>query len=119
MKERQDVYDRLTKITSALDSETVSSTKDPHKFDELVDLDLFIRQRVSQSIAIRLEITTAINELEDWRYRDILQYRYINGFTWEQIAYLIHYSYVQTTRLHGAALKAIESIIKENNNEIE
>lgn len=120
MKERQDVYDRLTEITSALDSESVSSTKDPHKFDELVDLDLFIRQRVSQSIAIRLEITTAINELEDWRYRDILQYRYINGFTWEQIATLIHYSYVQTTRLHGSALKAIESIIQEKNeNEIE
>lgn len=118
LKERQDVYDRLTKITAALDSESVSSTKDPHKFDELVDLDVFIRQRVAQSMAIRLEITEAIDELEDWRYRDILKYRYINGFTWEQVASIIHYSYVQTTRLHGSALKAIESIIKQN-NEIE
>jgi DNA-directed RNA polymerase specialized sigma subunit len=113
LRERQDVYDRLTKITAALDSESVSSTKDPHKYDELADLDIFIRQRVSQSMAIRLEITTAIDELEDWRYRDILKYKYINGFTWEQVANAINYSYAQTTRLHGSALKAIEPIINK------
>lgn len=113
LKERQDVYDRLTKITAALDSESVSSTKDPHKYDELADLDLFIRQRVAQSMAIRLEITTAIDELEDWRYRDILKYRYLNGFTWDQIANTINYSYMQVTRLHGSALKAIEQIINQ------
>ena len=113
LQQRQEVYDRLTKITAALDSESVSSTKDPHKFDELADLDVFIRQRVAQSMAIRLEITEAIDELEDWRYRDILKYRYINGFTWDQVASMINYSYIQTTRLHGSALKAIEPIINK------
>ena len=113
LRERQDVYDRLTKITAALDSESVSSTKDPHKYDELADLDVYIYQRVAQSMAIRTEIITAIDELEDWRYRDILKYRYINGFTWDQIANTISYSYMQVTRLHGSALKAIEPIINQ------
>lgn len=113
LQQRQEVYDRLTKITAALDSESVSSTKDPHKFDELVDLDVFIRQRVSQSMSIRLEITTAIEELEDWRHRDILTYRYINGYTWEQVADIIHMSVRHVTRLHGDALTAIKPIIAD------
>lgn len=113
LQQRQEVYDRLTKITAALDSESVSSTKDPHKYDELADLDLFIRQRVSQSMSIRLEITEAIEELEDWRHRDILTYRYINGFTWEQVADIIHMSVRHVTRLHGDALVAIKPIIAD------
>ena len=113
LQQRQEVYDRLTKITAALDSESVSSTKDPHKFDELADLDVFIRQRVSQSMSIRLEITTAIEELEDWRHRDILTYRYINGYTWEQVADIIHMSVRHVTRLHGDALAAIKLIIAD------
>ena len=113
LQQRQEVYDRLTKITAALDSESVSSTKDPHKYDELADLDLFIRQRVSQSMSIRLEITEAIEELEDWRHRDILTYRYINGYTWEQVADIIHMSVRHVTRLHGDALVAIKPIIAD------
>ena len=113
LQQRQEVYDRLTKITAALDSESVSSTKDPHKFDELADLDVFIRQRVSQSMSIRLEITEAIEELEDWRHRDILTYRYINGYTWEQVADIIHMSVRHVTRLHGDALAAIKPIIAD------
>ena len=113
LQQRQEVYDRLTKITAALDSESVSSTKDPHKFDELADLDVFIRQRVSQSMSIRLEITTAIEELEDWRHRDILTYRYINGYTWEQVADIIHMSVRHVTRLHSDALAAIKPIIAD------
>ena len=113
LQERQDVYDRLTKITAAMDTESVSSTKGPHKYDELAELDMLIHQHVSQAMAIRLEIITAIEELEDWRYRDILKYRYLNGFTWDQIANTISYSYMQVTRLHGSALKAIEPIINQ------
>lgn len=120
LRERQDVYDRLTKITAALDSEAVSSTKDPHKYDEIADLDVYIHQRVAQSMAIRTEIITAIDQLEDWRYREILMHRYIDGFTWDDIAREIHYSTIQTTRLHGYALKAIETIINSfNQNDIE
>ena len=120
LQKRQEAYDRLTKITAALDSESVSSTKDPHKYDELVDLDLFIHQRISQSMKIQFEIITAIDQLEDWRYREILMHRYIDEFTWDDIARKIHYSKIQTTRLHGYALKAIETIINSfNQNDIE
>lgn len=113
LRDRQEVYDRLIKITSALNGDAVSSTKDPHKFDELAELDIFIRQRVAQSMAIRLEITTAIDELEDWRQREILIYRYLNNYTWEQVADTIHISRRHVTRLHGDALNALRAIISD------
>ena len=111
LRERQAAYDRLIKITAALDGDAVSSTKDPHKFDELAELDVFIRQRVAQSMEIRIEITTAIDQLEDWRHRDILTYRYINGYTWEQVADAINISRRHVTRLHGDALNVLRAVI--------
>ena len=113
LRERQDVYDRLIKITAALDGDAVSSTKDPHKFDELAELDVFIRQRVAQSMEIRIEITTAIDQLEDWRHRDILTYRYINGYTWEQVAGAVHVALRHVYRIHGDALSALRPIIAD------
>lgn len=37
--------------------------------------------------------------------RQLLQYRYINGYTWEQIAVKMICSYRHVLRLHGKALK--------------
>ena len=113
LKERHEVYERLTKITAALDSDPVSSTHDPHKFDEIIELDNYIRQRIAKSIGIRLEIISTINLLDDWQYRDILTYRYIHGQTWEQVADTVHMSRRHVTRLHGDALNALRAIIRD------
>ena len=113
LRDRQETYDRLVSITSQLDGDSVSGTKDPHKFDELAELDGYIRQEVSKAMKIKMEITTAINELEDWRYRDVLIYRYINNYIWERIADSMSYTRQHVTRLHGYALIAIKPIIEE------
>lgn len=113
LRDRQDTYDRLVSITSQLDGDSVSGTKDPHKFDELAELDGYIRQEVSKAMKIKMEITTAINELEDWRYRDVLIYRYINNYIWDNIADSMSYTRQHVTRLHGYALIAIKPIIEE------
>lgn len=72
-----------------------------------------IDQRVNELARVRKEIFSAVNQVEDSRYRQILVARYITSWTWEQIAVAIGYSYMQTTRLHGYALKAIEPIVKQ------
>ena len=113
LRDRQETYDRLVSITSQLDGDSVSGTKDPHKFDELAELDGYIRQEVSKAMKIKMEITTAINELEDWRYRDVLIYRYINNYIWDNIADSMSYTRQHVTRLHGYALIAIKPIIEE------
>lgn len=109
---RQAVHDRLVSITQNYDSDGAQSTKDPHKYDKLVEIDGNIDQRIDQLIQIRQEIFQTIQMIDDSRYRQILESRYIAGWTWERIAVSINYSYKQTIRLHGFALRAIEPFIR-------
>ena len=53
-----------------------------------------------------------IDELEDWRLRDVLEYRYIKLCTWESVAEAMSFSRQHVTRLHGTALVAIKPIIE-------
>ena len=48
-----------------------------------------------------------IDQLDDSRYRDILRYRYLNGWSWRRIMREMNYEEKHVHRLHGAALVAI------------
>lgn len=37
------------------------------------------------------EITEYINSIEDSRVRRIMQFKYVDGYTWEKIANIMHY----------------------------
>lgn len=112
---RRSLSDQLTSITQNYNSDGSQSTKDPHKFDRLAEIDDDIDQRIANLAEIRMEIIRCINQVEDCRYRQILMGRYIAGWTWEQIAVSIHYSYKQTIRLYGYALMSIEPVIMSLN----
>ena len=53
----------------------------------------------------RQVIVKQIDSLDDAVSARILMLRYVNGYTWEQIAVEMNYSYVHTCRLHGYALQ--------------
>lgn len=57
----------------------------------------------------RKEIEEAIGKVEDGALRVLLEYRYLAGLTWEQIAETLSYDYRWVLRLHSRALQAIES----------
>lgn len=105
--------ERATSITQSYSGDVAQATKDPHKFDALVAINDKIDQQIDKLSLVREEIMDTINRVEDSRYRQILTGRYIAGWTWERIAVEIHYSYKQTTRLHGYALKAVSEYIQE------
>ncbi|MCI8514118.1 MAG: hypothetical protein HFI93_05750 [Lachnospiraceae bacterium] len=50
-------------------------------------------------------VMTDILAISDETERRLLQYRYINGYTWEQIADSMMYSYRWILKLHGRALE--------------
>lgn len=50
----------------------------------------------------------AIDAVPDPRYRDILTYRYLNGWSWSRIARGMSYSRDHVIRLHAGALAAFE-----------
>ena len=53
-------------------------------------------------------IISQIDNMEDETYYDILFSRYIEKKTFEKIASDMNYSFRNTTRLHGKALKEFE-----------
>ena len=51
-----------------------------------------------------------INSLDGVQERIVLNYRYINGKTFEEIADKMHYDIRQVTRIHGRALKKLVAL---------
>ena len=57
-----------------------------------------------EMIALRDEAEARIDNLADMRYRYVLKQRYLSGWSWEQIAVGLGYSYRHVIRTHGQAL---------------
>lgn len=104
-------YQRCVATTAMFDGEVVSSTKNPHKFDRLAELEAKINRRVDALYMIKAEILNAITAVDNPTYRTLLIERYINFKTWEKIAVDMNYSYVHLVHtLHPCALKALKTL---------
>ena len=110
---QKEIETRLTNITQVTDGINASGTKDPHKFDALVALDIELDRKIQALDKTRLEIFTTIQRLPDRRYRMLLMGRYYEYLSWLEIAALMHYEPRHLYRLHGAALQAIQPVIDE------
>ena len=80
-------YDRIGEITA-----------------NIVDLELEVNEDIDRSVGLQREIRAAIAAIPEERLRTLLEHKYLSGFTLEQIAVAMNYSYKQICRLHGAAL---------------
>ena len=107
LRERRTAWDRAVSVTSRLNANNVSGTKDPHKYDALAAYENLIDAKVDELYAIKQEIMAAINNVQDSTLRALLTEKYINGKKWEQIAVDLNYSWRQIIRLHGRALQEI------------
>ena len=103
--------DRLTKVTQTYDGDGAQSSKDPHKYDHLVELESLCDELIDKQYELKAEILRKISQLPDRRHRLVLKEYYIDCKTWEQVSVDLHYSYMHTTRLHGYALKAFQLIM--------
>lgn len=71
----------------------------------LDELERKLREKQDKSVRLMGEITDSIAEMEDATERTLLRYRYICGYTWEQIAVDLGYSWQWVHKLHARALK--------------
>lgn len=76
--------------------------------ERLVDLEREINEEIDRSVDVQREIRAAIAAVPEERLRTLLEYKYINGCTLEQIAVRMDYSYPQICRLHGKALMVVK-----------
>lgn len=86
--------------------------------DKVLEIDVEINREIDTLQTIRQEIRETLNQLEDENLKLLMEYRYIDGLTWEQIAVKMHYGFQWVCKLHGRALnrlrvkEAIESDIQ-------
>ena len=85
---------------------------------KIADLDAEINAEIDNLIDVQKDIMRTISKIDDERLRIILTERYINCWTFERIADDIHYSYMQTFRLHGQALVAVQNVIECYNHSV-
>ena len=99
---------KLTRVTEVYSTEPRGGGTIYGKTEEIlakiVDLENEIDADIDRLVAIRDGIKTIIEAVEDDRERLLLQYRYLDGKTFEKIAVEMNYSWRQIHRLHSQAL---------------
>ena len=76
--------------------------------DMLVDLEGQYQREIGAMMREWMEIKDAIAMVDDARYRDLLEARYINGWSWSEIAKHMDYNIRYVYRIHGLALLEIK-----------
>ena len=64
--------------------------------------------RIERYAELVREIEGVIDAVEDAQYRDVLRYRYLNGWTWKRIAERMHFSQDWVWRLHARAMQQVK-----------
>ena len=111
LKQKDKMRDMVLSITSSYDAIVVSGTKDPHKFDRLVELNEAIDCLIDRQLEIKTEIITTIGQMDKPIYQRILLLKYVDGMTFPAIAEVVKLSQRHVERLHGHALVEIGGII--------
>ena len=121
-KEREQLLHQLEEIEAALYNPRIQrltgmpSAPSPDnaqenlaiKHTELMDRYQAKREELA---AEQLAIEDAIEAL-DPTARMLMRYRYLDGLTWEEVCVQMSYSWAQTHRIHGAALRKLKDGIE-------
>ena len=98
---------KITPVLSQTPGGGGSGSPIERPMDKVLEIDVEINREIDELQIVRQEIRAALNQLEDENLKLLMEYRYIDGLTWEQIAVKMNYSYMQICRLHGKALRTI------------
>mgnify|MGYP001551310025 FL=1 len=98
---------KITPVLSQTPGGGESGSPIERPMDKVLEIDVEINREIDELQTVRQEIHAALNQLEDESLKLLMEYRYIDGLTWEQIAVKMNYSYMQICRLHGKALRTI------------
>lgn len=79
-----------------------------------MDVEQEIDIRTDEMVGYRHEIIKEINQLNEPNHIDLLMMRYVEGYTFEQIASEMGYSVRQVLRIHGSALQEFDRKILHN-----
>lgn len=120
LQERRYEYYTMALRSQDFDRVRISKTNDFHSQTEdavlgLQDLEQDMRDSIvkyTEDIKLAKQL---IDGLTDTRQRDILTFRYMNGWSWQKIARCMNYERTQIWRIHGVALMLLDNKLKNCN----
>lgn len=122
LEQKERYMDMATRSTSRISAVQYGGTSKRSKVEDgmcrLIDLEKDIDREVDKLVDLRKEAMEMIDNIEDVRYRQVLEYRYCNGWSWEKIAKYMAYDEKYLHRLHGGALLKANSIMRKKSSAI-
>lgn len=115
IREYESVKATLLKATD-YSNEVVSTTKrntNEEKLVKLADKSSDINLKIDELVDFKITMGNYIDQLEDERHRVILRERYINGLSFCEISEILGYTERHLHRIHGEALLAFQSVLKD------
>ena len=104
-----------TKVTASCFGERVDGTKETSPMGnvvaKIIDLENEINREIDALVDLKIEIVNLINEIENPKYKTLLELRYLCYKSWVEIAISMLYSYKQISRLHDEAIKSADKIL--------
>lgn len=117
-REYQRARDDITNLKAMeYDRDKVGNSHIGDLSDAIVTLEKYaerVNARWDELIAFREEAKKQLEQIKDWRYRAVLEQRYLLGESWEQIAVGMGYNYRWILRLHGKALQEFQKLAIES-----
>ena len=115
LEQKERLETMANKITTDVSQEKVSGGSSSQSVMEnatvkMLDLLDEINADIDRSIELKMEILFTISQLEDVSQQLLLEMRYINHKSWEDVASELGFDRSWVLRLHGKALKEIEDI---------
>lgn len=111
---RQDIIDRLTSTTQNFDGDGAQSTKDPHKFDKLAEINFEIDELIDRTVERKAEIIKALELLDNKTERDALKYYYVELMPWSKVAEKLGRSERRIMTIKKAATQHLDRARQEN-----
>ena len=105
--------DRMARIRGSAPKGLAGDRHGPQRdwtdaIDALVDAEADYVKEIRDLCLVKRQITDALSDVEPELYRELLQYRYVYGMGWEEIAEKLQYDKRYVFRLHEKALKVVK-----------
>lgn len=106
------LHSLATKANSTLTDMPGSPNRNIHRMEDIivkiVDLENEINDDIDKLVDLKAEITKVIKQVDDLELQSLLEQRYLNFRTWEQIAVDMGYNVRHLYRMHDQALKKVQ-----------
>lgn len=104
--------DRATGTTTAYDKLPIDrSHVNPRLEENYAELMERIRWEKAELMRVQEDVTATISKIKRNEYATLLLNYYVLGWTFEQCAVNMHFSYRHIVRIHGEALMEVQRII--------